>query len=218
MPSSPNPEFCAAPSRWPQKTFVSGAGGPFGAVIVRDGRIIAEGVQHRNRHARPYGPRRSQRHPRGLQGLWNLLAGRLRALPPVAEALPHVPRRGLWGAPRHPLTTAPAPKKPPAPALTTPFLYDEAAQAAVSSQAPRHATASAKKPGPACRLEPLPIRSRTETHLALPPGGRLYCEPCNFFGLPAALGRLGLRCCPIPPAYASGRCRSSGTTASCVAH
>ena len=44
MPSSPNPEFLRRAIALATENVVSGAGGPFGAVIVRDGRIVAEGV------------------------------------------------------------------------------------------------------------------------------------------------------------------------------
>jgi len=44
MPSSPNPEFLRRAIALATENVVSGAGGPFGAVIVRDGRIVGEGV------------------------------------------------------------------------------------------------------------------------------------------------------------------------------
>ncbi len=39
-----NPEFLRRAIRLATENVVSGAGGPFGAVIVRDGRIVGEGV------------------------------------------------------------------------------------------------------------------------------------------------------------------------------
>ena len=44
MPASANPEFLRRAIALATENVVSGAGGPFGAVIVRDGRIMAEGV------------------------------------------------------------------------------------------------------------------------------------------------------------------------------
>jgi len=44
MTPPPNPEFLRRAIALATGNAVSGAGGPFGAVIVRDGRILAEGV------------------------------------------------------------------------------------------------------------------------------------------------------------------------------
>jgi tRNA(Arg) A34 adenosine deaminase TadA len=44
MQSKPNPEFLRRAIALATKNVVSGAGGPFGAVIVRDGQIVAEAV------------------------------------------------------------------------------------------------------------------------------------------------------------------------------
>ena len=44
MPSPANPEFLRRAIELATENVVSGAGGPFGAVIVRDGRIVGEGV------------------------------------------------------------------------------------------------------------------------------------------------------------------------------
>jgi tRNA(Arg) A34 adenosine deaminase TadA len=44
MHPSANPEFLRRAIALATKNVVSGAGGPFGAVIVRDGRILGEGV------------------------------------------------------------------------------------------------------------------------------------------------------------------------------
>jgi tRNA(Arg) A34 adenosine deaminase TadA len=44
MQSPANPEFLRRAIRLATENVLSGAGGPFGAVIVRDGRIVAEGV------------------------------------------------------------------------------------------------------------------------------------------------------------------------------
>ena len=44
MPSPANPEFLRRAITLATENVVSGAGGPFGAVIVRDGRILGEGV------------------------------------------------------------------------------------------------------------------------------------------------------------------------------
>ena len=74
-------------------------GGPFGAVIVRDGKIVGEGANSVTAVERPNGPRRSQRHSRSRQGPRNLHSRRLRALHQL-RALSHVPGRGLLGAPR----------------------------------------------------------------------------------------------------------------------
>jgi tRNA(Arg) A34 adenosine deaminase TadA len=44
MQKSPNPEFLRRAIALATENVASGAGGPFGAVIVRDGRIAGEGV------------------------------------------------------------------------------------------------------------------------------------------------------------------------------
>ena len=44
MPSAPNPEFLRRAIALATQNVVSGAGGPFAAVIVRDGNIVGEGV------------------------------------------------------------------------------------------------------------------------------------------------------------------------------
>ena len=44
MQATPNPEFLRRAIALATENVVRGAGGPFGAVIVHDGRIVAEGV------------------------------------------------------------------------------------------------------------------------------------------------------------------------------
>jgi guanine deaminase len=44
MPGAPNPEFLRRAIALATANVVSGAGGPFAAVIVRDGQIVGEGV------------------------------------------------------------------------------------------------------------------------------------------------------------------------------
>jgi tRNA(Arg) A34 adenosine deaminase TadA len=44
MPSAANPEFLRRAIALATENVLRGAGGPFGAVIVRDGRIVGEGV------------------------------------------------------------------------------------------------------------------------------------------------------------------------------
>jgi tRNA(Arg) A34 adenosine deaminase TadA len=44
MRAAPNPEFLRHAIRLATENVLNGAGGPFGAVVVRDGKIIAEGV------------------------------------------------------------------------------------------------------------------------------------------------------------------------------
>jgi tRNA(Arg) A34 adenosine deaminase TadA len=44
MHASANPEFLRHAIRLATENVLNGAGGPFGAVIVRDGRIVAEGI------------------------------------------------------------------------------------------------------------------------------------------------------------------------------
>lgn len=44
MPSRPNPEFLRRAIALATQNVVTGAGGPFAAVIVRDGKIVGEGV------------------------------------------------------------------------------------------------------------------------------------------------------------------------------
>ncbi len=42
--ANPISNLCAAQSRWPLENVTSGAGGPFAAVVVREGQIVGEGV------------------------------------------------------------------------------------------------------------------------------------------------------------------------------
>lgn len=44
MPRQPNPDFLRRAIQHATQNVTSGAGGPFAALIVRDGRIVAEGV------------------------------------------------------------------------------------------------------------------------------------------------------------------------------
>jgi guanine deaminase len=44
MPDTPNPEFLRRAIALATQNVTSGAGGPFAAVIVRDGKIVGEGV------------------------------------------------------------------------------------------------------------------------------------------------------------------------------
>jgi guanine deaminase len=44
MPSAPNPEFLRRAIALATQNVASGAGGPFGAVIVRNGKVVGEGV------------------------------------------------------------------------------------------------------------------------------------------------------------------------------
>jgi guanine deaminase len=44
MPDAPNPEFLRRAIALATENVTSGAGGPFAAVIVRDGKIVGEGV------------------------------------------------------------------------------------------------------------------------------------------------------------------------------
>jgi tRNA(Arg) A34 adenosine deaminase TadA len=44
MPTAPNPEFLRRAIALATENVVSGKGGPFGAVIVREGRIVGEGA------------------------------------------------------------------------------------------------------------------------------------------------------------------------------
>lgn len=44
MPGKPNPEFLRRAIALATENVVSGKGGPFGAVVVRDGRIVGEGA------------------------------------------------------------------------------------------------------------------------------------------------------------------------------
>jgi tRNA(Arg) A34 adenosine deaminase TadA len=44
MPAQPNPEFLRRAIGLATENVVTGAGGPFAALIVRDGRVVAEGV------------------------------------------------------------------------------------------------------------------------------------------------------------------------------
>lgn len=44
MPSRPNPEFLRRAIALATENVVSGRGGPFAALIVRDGQVVAEGV------------------------------------------------------------------------------------------------------------------------------------------------------------------------------
>lgn len=71
-------------------------GGPFGAVIYKDGRRIAGGCNHVLAENDPVGARRSLCHPRGMQGFGNVGLVRLRALYEL-RAVPDVPDDGEMG-------------------------------------------------------------------------------------------------------------------------
>jgi len=44
MPGQPNPEFLRRAIALATRNVITGAGGPFGAVVVRDGKIVGEGA------------------------------------------------------------------------------------------------------------------------------------------------------------------------------
>ena len=76
----------------------SGRGGPFAAVVVKDGKVIAEGVNQGNLLERSHGARRSGRHSGSLQEARALRAERLRALY-LLRTMSDVSRCDLLGAP-----------------------------------------------------------------------------------------------------------------------
>ena len=72
------------------KNSVKTGGGPFGAVIAKDGIIIAEASNKCNHRPRPYGSCRSELYPTGYPQIEDLQSGRLRDLY-LLRALPDVP-------------------------------------------------------------------------------------------------------------------------------
>jgi hypothetical protein len=88
MQPSANPEFLRRAIALATQNVLSGAGGPFGAVIVRDGRIVAEGVNTVTATNDPT-----------AHAEVNAIRAAAR-LPPLHQlrTLPHVPGRGLLGA------------------------------------------------------------------------------------------------------------------------
>src|SRR5262252_8215524 len=80
-------------SRW--NCMRSNKGGPFGAVIVRNGAIVA-GLQQGHLDRRCDGPRRSRRHPRRLCEVRHFPSVGLRDLCEL-RTVPDVPRRHLLG-------------------------------------------------------------------------------------------------------------------------
>ena len=80
---------------------VSGRGGPFGAVIVKDGKVLATGVNQVTAWNDPTAHAEVVAIRKACRTLGTLLAQRLRGLHEL-RALPHVPRGDLLVAlPRH---------------------------------------------------------------------------------------------------------------------
>ena len=96
-----------------------GAGGPFGAVVVKDGDHRRRGLEPGARQQRPDRPRRNHRHPRRLREARNLLARWLRD-PHHRPALPDVSRRDPLGADRRKSTMASGSRTRRRSASTTP--------------------------------------------------------------------------------------------------
>ena len=76
---------------------MKGAGGPFGAVIARDGEVLAEGLERGDLGQRPDRACGGRGYPPGLQGRGGFFAEGRSALYQL-RALPDVPRLGLLGA------------------------------------------------------------------------------------------------------------------------
>ena len=93
---APNPEFMREAIRLSIDQMKAGHGGPFGAVVVKDGANHCPRLQPGHHHPRPHLPRRSRRHPQSLPGARHLPARRLRPLHQL-RALPHVPRAPFTG-------------------------------------------------------------------------------------------------------------------------
>ncbi len=72
MEHLPNSEFLRRAIALATENAVSGRGGPFAAVIVRDGKIVGEAANTGHRNSRPHRSRGSECHPRRLQGSGNL--------------------------------------------------------------------------------------------------------------------------------------------------
>jgi tRNA(Arg) A34 adenosine deaminase TadA len=73
------------------------SGGPFGAVIVRNGTIISEGWNEVTSRNDPTAQLRDRGHPSRLHGTWYFQPAALRHLHEL-RTLPDVPRRDLLGA------------------------------------------------------------------------------------------------------------------------
>ncbi len=120
MPDTGNPEFLRRAIRLATENVATGKGGPFAAVIVRDGKIVGEGVNTVTASHDPtaHGEVNAIRAAATCAG--NLFACRMRTLHQL-RALPHVPGRVLTGPVSTQSTTEPVPPTRRAPALTTRF-------------------------------------------------------------------------------------------------
>ncbi len=92
-----NPEFMQQAIALATENVVSGRGGPFGAVVVRDGEVIATGANQVTATQRSDGARRGDGDPQRVQGAGALSARRLRGVHEL-RAVPDVPGGALLGA------------------------------------------------------------------------------------------------------------------------
>jgi len=207
MPSSPNPEFLRRAIALATENVVSGAGGPFGAVDCPRRPHHCRGRQHRNRHARPYGPRRSHAIPRGLPRLWESSRWPAACSTPVASLAP-CGLAAAWWARLDTLYYGASAKTPPAPAFDDAFLYDELRKPLSARKLPATQLLSEEAWASfASWIASAHKIALLKTHLALPPGARLYCEPCKLLRLTLLLAASAFAAAQSRR-LRSGRCRS----------
>ena len=97
MEADPKPQFMRRAVELSAERMREGAGGPFGAVIVKDGKVDRRRLEPRHLEQRSDRACRSHRYPRRLQSARHVLARRLRDLHEL-RALSDVPLGDLLGA------------------------------------------------------------------------------------------------------------------------
>ena len=168
------PSFCAAPSRWPRENVVRGAGGPFGAVIVRDGRIVGEGVNTVTAAHDPtaHAEVNAIRAACKALGTFSLAGCQLYS---SCEPCPMCLAAAYWAridAIYYGASAADAARA----GFDDAFIYQELRKDRRRAQAPRHATARRGSLGQLCRLDRLAEQDRVLKCLARVP----HRSPCSL--------------------------------------
>jgi tRNA(Arg) A34 adenosine deaminase TadA len=214
MQAPANPDFLRRAIALATENVETGAGGPFGAVIVRDGRIVAEGVNTVTAANDPtaHAEVNAIRAAAKALGAFTLAGCRLYS---SCQPCPMCLSAAYWARMDAVFYGASAEDAARA-CFDDAFLYDELRKNPAERKLLSATQLLGEEAWPASPPgSPRPIRSLTEAHLALPPGARLYCEPCKFFSLlcswPPRLSP------PLNPRLSSGRCKSQAQPPACAA-